>query len=120
MSSSVAHRRLRREYSALCTDPPPGCAVRPLKTDLLRAHFLLGVVVGGDGPGALSASSSSAEIFRDTPYEGGIYHGELRFPKTYPLGPPSVVMQTPSGRFEPGSKICFSMSNFHPELWNPM
>eukprot|EP00019_Armaparvus_languidus_P010261 CAMPEP_0168582516 /NCGR_PEP_ID=MMETSP0420-20121227/2023_1 /TAXON_ID=498008 /ORGANISM="Pessonella sp." /LENGTH=155 /DNA_ID=CAMNT_0008617007 /DNA_START=137 /DNA_END=604 /DNA_ORIENTATION=+ len=27
---------------------------------------------------------------------------------------------TPSGRFEPSKAICFSFSNFHPELWNPM
>jgi len=29
-------------------------------------------------------------------------------------------MRTPSGRFQPDKKICFSMSDFHPELWNPM
>lgn len=29
-------------------------------------------------------------------------------------------MLTPSGRFEPGAKICLSMSDYHPELWNPL
>lgn len=28
-------------------------------------------------------------------------------------------MLTPSGRFQPGAKICLSMSDFHPESWNP-
>jgi len=105
MASSASHRRLRKEYAALSKESPPGCAVQPLESNLLHAHFLLGV---------------DPIIFRDTPYEGGLYHGELRFPRNYPLGPPTVVMRTPSGRFVPGAKICFSMSDFHPELWNPM
>lgn len=32
-------------------------------------------------------------------YEGGYYHGMLKFPKEYPMKPPSVIMITPSGRF---------------------
>ena len=28
-------------------------------------------------------------------------------------------MITPSGRFEPNKPLCFSMSDFHPETWNP-
>jgi len=28
-------------------------------------------------------------------------------------------MFTPSGRFQPDRKICFSMSDFHPGSWNP-
>ncbi|KAF5359080.1 hypothetical protein D9757_013288 [Collybiopsis confluens] len=28
-------------------------------------------------------------------------------------------MLTPSGRFHPDKKICFSMSDFHPGSWNP-
>ena len=28
-------------------------------------------------------------------------------------------MLTPSGRFEPNDRICLSMSDFHPESWNP-
>ncbi|GMI26123.1 hypothetical protein TrRE_jg7692 [Triparma retinervis] len=29
-------------------------------------------------------------------------------------------METPSGRFRPGRRLCLSMSDFHPETWNPM
>jgi len=29
-------------------------------------------------------------------------------------------MLTPSGRFQPQTKLCLSMSDFHPETWNPM
>mmetsp|Transcript_20300 Transcript_20300/g.42523 ORF Transcript_20300/g.42523 Transcript_20300/m.42523 type:complete len:155 (-) Transcript_20300:109-573(-) len=29
-------------------------------------------------------------------------------------------METPNGRFKQGRRICLSMSDFHPETWNPM
>ena len=67
----------------------------------------------------------------DSPYAGGEYHGQLLFPAEYPFKPPgikvcgelvlwdrelieSLQMLTPSGRFYPDKKICFSMSDFHP------
>uniref|UniRef100_A0A7S3PXU4 UBC core domain-containing protein n=1 Tax=Chaetoceros debilis TaxID=122233 RepID=A0A7S3PXU4_9STRA len=103
MAQSTAIRRLKKEYSNLLKEPPPGAHVRPLETNFLHAHFLL-----------------HAEVFYDTPYEGGVYHGVLKFPFNYPLKPPTVILRTPSGRFQPDHKICFSMSDFHPELWNPM
>ena len=67
----------------------------------------------------------------DSPYAGGEYHGQLLFPAEYPFKPPGIKvcgelvlwdreliasfqMLTPSGRFYPDKKICFSMSDFHP------
>jgi len=41
------------------------------------------------------------------------------FPPEYPFKPPGIKMLTPSGRFQPDKKICFSMSDFHPGTWNP-
>lgn len=38
----------------------------------------------------------------------------------YPFKPPAIMMLTPSGRFEPNRRLCLSMSDFHPETWNPM
>eukprot|EP00960_Hanusia_phi_P038738 753572-Hanusia_phi.AAC.9 len=55
-----------------------------------------------------------------SPYQGGYYHGIIRFPQEYPYKPPSIRMLTPSGRFEPNQRICLSMSDFHPETWNCM
>ena len=57
---------------------------------------------------------------KDCDYEGGFYHGRLSFPAEYPMKPPSIMMFTPSGRFETNTKICTSFSDFHPETWNPM
>lgn len=55
----------------------------------------------------------------DTEFEGGIYHGRILLPTEYPFKPPSFVMLTPSGRFEVGKKICLSISERHPEHWQP-
>jgi len=55
----------------------------------------------------------------DSPYHGGEYHGMIMFPAEYPFKPPGIKMLTPSGRFAPDKKICFSMSDFHPGTWNP-
>ena len=55
----------------------------------------------------------------DCPYEGGCYFGTIIFPKEYPLKPPGIEMITPNGRFEINKRICMSMSDYHPESWNP-
>ena len=57
---------------------------------------------------------------KESPLEGGIYHGKLIFPQEYPYKPPSIFMITPNGRFNPLQRICMSMSDYHPELWNPV
>ena len=44
---------------------------------------------------------------------------KLKFPADYPFKPPSIYMCTPSGRFATGQRLCLSMSDFHPETWNP-
>ncbi|CAJ1940860.1 unnamed protein product [Sphenostylis stenocarpa] len=56
---------------------------------------------------------------RDTEFEGGIYHGRIQLPSEYPFKPPSFMLLTPSGRFETQTKICLSISNHHPEHWQP-
>ena len=91
---SMCTRRLRKELKSLSKDPirDPRIVVAPNESNLLEMHY---VIEGSTG----------------TPYEGGIYHGKLIFPKEYPLKPPSVIMSTPSGRFQPGRRLCLSMSD---------
>ncbi|KAJ0238444.1 Ubiquitin-conjugating enzyme E2 32 [Hirschfeldia incana] len=55
----------------------------------------------------------------DTEFEGGIYHGRIQLPADYPFKPPSFMLLTPNGRFETNTKICLSISNYHPEHWQP-
>ena len=54
-----------------------------------------------------------------TPYEGGQYWGTLMFPPDYPFAPPAIRMHTPSGRFQPSTRLCLSISDFHPKSFNP-
>ena len=55
----------------------------------------------------------------DTPYAGGQYWGSLMFPSDYPFAPPAIRMHTPSGRFQPSTRLCLSISDFHPKSFNP-
>eukprot|EP00930_Biecheleria_cincta_P001081 TRINITY_DN102243_c0_g1_i1.p1 TRINITY_DN102243_c0_g1~~TRINITY_DN102243_c0_g1_i1.p1 ORF type:complete len:599 (-),score=61.22 TRINITY_DN102243_c0_g1_i1:143-1939(-) len=100
-ASSGAARRLRRELEAIWRCPNAQVTVRPSESSLLEWHFAL------------------HSLPEDTPYGGGCYHGRLLFPPQYPNSPPTVVMVTPSGRLETGCRLCLSMTDFHPESWNP-
>lgn len=97
----MATARLRKELVNLKKDPPPDIIAEPDESNILRWHY------GIRGP-------------TSTPFEGGTYVGKLQFPPEYPMKAPSIYMMTPSGRFQINTKICMSMSNFHPESWNPM
>eukprot|EP00586_Coscinodiscus_wailesii_P019454 CAMPEP_0172500612 /NCGR_PEP_ID=MMETSP1066-20121228/140818_1 /TAXON_ID=671091 /ORGANISM="Coscinodiscus wailesii, Strain CCMP2513" /LENGTH=204 /DNA_ID=CAMNT_0013274941 /DNA_START=250 /DNA_END=860 /DNA_ORIENTATION=+ len=103
MANDMCTRRLTRELQSLLKSPlrSPRITAIPNEANILEWHY---VIEGNAG----------------TPYHGGYYHGKLIFPKEYPLKPPSVIMLTPSGRFKPNRRLCLSMSDFHPESWNPM
>jgi len=101
MANDMCRRRLQKELSSLMRHPVESITTRPDEKNILEVHYVL-------------------EGSKGTPYEGGHYHGLLRFPPEYPLKPPSVLMYTPSGRFVPNRRLCLSMSDYHPESWNPM
>ena len=46
--------------------------------------------------------------------------GKLQFPQDYPWKPPSIMLITQSGRFDVNKRICLSISDYHPESWNPV
>ncbi|KAF8159940.1 ubiquitin-conjugating enzyme/RWD-like protein [Crassisporium funariophilum] len=97
MASKAAQKRLSKEYVAMQKEPPPFVWAAPDEKNILTSFR---------GP-------------PDSPFTGGEYHGVLLFPSEYPFKPPGIKMFTPSGRFQPDRKICFSMSDFHPGTWNP-
>uniref|UniRef100_A0A0N4ZHP1 Ubiquitin-conjugating enzyme E2 J2 n=1 Tax=Parastrongyloides trichosuri TaxID=131310 RepID=A0A0N4ZHP1_PARTI len=92
--------RLRKDYKNLIKDPIPLLEAVPLEENICEWHFC---IVGAP----------------DTPYLGGYYHGKLVFPPDFPFRPPAIYMITPSGRFKTNSRLCLSMSDFHPDTWNP-
>ncbi|KAJ6471877.1 UBC-like protein [Mycena sanguinolenta] len=100
MASKAASKRLSKEYVTMQREPPPFVWAAPEEKNILTWNFLI------RGPS-------------DSPFAGGEYHGLLLFPPEYPFKPPGIKMLTPSGRFHPDKKICFSMSDFHPGSWNP-
>jgi len=103
MATDICIRRLTKELRSLIKDPikNPKVTVAADESNILEVHYVI-------------------EGSEKTPYAGGIYHGKLIFPKDYPLKPPSVIMITKNGRFQPNRRLCLSMSDFHPESWNPM
>eukprot|EP01069_Polyplicarium_translucidae_P011401 Polyplicarium_translucidae@DN389_c0_g1_i1.p1 len=94
-------RRLMAEYRAIATSKFDHFTIRPNERDQLQAHFVI------------------FNLPKNCPYHGGVYHGMVSLPHNYPFAPPAIYMHTPSGRFVTGQRLCFSMSDFHPESWNP-
>ena len=73
MSLSTAQRRLLQEYRNLTNDPPDGITAGPVsEDDMFHWEALI------EGP-------------QGTPFEGGIFPAELKFPKDYPLAPPKMT-----------------------------
>ncbi|XP_004241904.1 ubiquitin-conjugating enzyme E2 34 isoform X2 [Solanum lycopersicum] len=101
MAEKACVKRLQKEYRALCKEPVSHVVARPSPNDILEWHYVL---EGSEG----------------TPFAGGLYYGKIKFPPEYPFKPPGISMVTPNGRFMTHKKICLSMSDFHPESWNPM
>ncbi|KAF2280096.1 UBC-like protein [Westerdykella ornata] len=100
MASPGATKRLTKEYARISKSPPPFIIAHPSDSNILEWHYIL------TGP-------------PDTPYEGGQYWGTLLFPPNYPFAPPAIRMHTPSGRFQPSTRLCLSISDFHPKSFNP-
>ncbi|KAL5218140.1 hypothetical protein ABZP36_018824 [Zizania latifolia] len=95
-----AVKRILQEVKEMQSNPSPDFMALPLEEDIFEWQFAI------LGP-------------RDSEFEGGIYHGRIQLPSDYPFKPPSFMLLTPSGRFEVQKKICLSISNYHPEHWQP-
>lgn len=98
--TNSAMARLKQDYLRLKKDPVPYVLAEPVPSNLMEWHYVV------KGP-------------EKTPYEGGFYHGKLVFPGEYPFAPPSIYMTTPNGRFKVNTRLCLSISDFHPDTWNP-
>lgn len=70
-----ASKRLQRELLDIIRDPPPYCIVAPKSSGL---HTWEACIRGPDG----------------SPYEGGSFFLDIRFPREYPFSPPIVRFRT--------------------------
>ncbi|KAJ7632418.1 UBC-like protein [Roridomyces roridus] len=98
--NNSAVKRIMQEARELANDPSPEYSAAPLEDDIFEWHCTL------RGPAG-------------TEFEGGLYHFRILLPAEYPFRPPSLMMLTPSGRFETDTKICISFTSYHEELWQP-
>lgn len=85
MASSVASKRLFQEYRTLTNNPPDGITAGPITEDDIFVWEAL--IQGPEG----------------TPFEGGIFPAELKFPRDYPLAPPTMK---------------FTCDMWHPNVYN--
>ncbi|XP_062575047.1 ubiquitin-conjugating enzyme E2 J2-like [Saccostrea cucullata] len=96
--NTTATARLKQDYMRIMKDPVPYVRALPLPSNILEWHYIV------TGP-------------EKSPYEGGIYHGKLIFPREFPFKPPSIYMITPNGRFKCNTRLCLSISDFHPDTF---
>jgi ubiquitin-conjugating enzyme E2 J2 len=76
MAERACVQRLQKEFRALCKEPVPHVLARPSPTDILEWHYVL-------------------EGSENTPFEGGVYHGKVKFPPEYPFKPPGIRFTHP-------------------------
>jgi len=101
MTEKACLKRLQKEYISMQKQPVDHILAVPNESNLLEWHYVI------QGPAG-------------SPYAGGFYWGVLKFPSEYPFKPPAILMFSKSGRFATNTRLCLSMSDFHPETWNPM
>ncbi|KAI1414352.1 ubiquitin-conjugating enzyme/RWD-like protein [Hypoxylon sp. FL1857] len=114
MSHTTAHRRLLQEYKMLTNNPPDGITAGPVSEDDMLTWEAL--IQGPEG----------------TPFEGGVFPAELKFPKDYPLAPPKMTFlgEIFHPNVYPSGLVCISI--LHPpgddpnhyehasERWSPI
>merc|ERR1711991_629888 len=102
MNGNMAFRRLMKEYKDLIENAPDGITAGPLNED----DFLVweALIEGPEG----------------SPYEGGVFRAQLKFPPSYPMMPPTMQFVTDiwHPNIHPDGKVCISI--LHPPGNDPM
>ncbi|CAE6521039.1 unnamed protein product [Rhizoctonia solani] len=121
MASKPAQKRLSKEFLEMQRSPPPFVWASPEEKNIL--HF-------GHRELHCTRTTRLPVCWWRIPWPDLVpvrlsiqaprYQGICPNHVTYHVIQSSLTqMYTPSGRFQPDKKICFSMSDFHPGTWNP-
>jgi len=94
--ASVPLKRLLQEYRQLTNNPPEGILAAPISDDDI---FTWKAAVMGP---------------KDTPYDGGLFLAELKFPRDYPLNPPK--MRFTSSMWHPNSMLSCTAQDSNAEF----
>ena len=92
-------KRIQKEYRDLLKNPIENIIILPNPNNIYEWHYII--------------------LGTEEPYKNGIYYGILTLPIEYPYKAPRIIIKTPNGRFKPDTRLCFSMSDYHQETWNP-
>lgn len=95
MTKSIGQSRLLQEMKSMVKDKSHNIFSQPLENDLFIWHF---TILGPE----------------NTDFHEGIYHGQIVLPFEYPFKPPDIYFFTKNGRFEVSTKICLTITQYHP------
>jgi ubiquitin-conjugating enzyme E2 D/E len=91
-------RRLTKEYKELTENPITNCSATLINDDITTWDA---TIIGPD----------------DTPYAGGVFKLQIKFPPTYPINPPQVYFKTKIFHCNiNGESICLDILKYN---WSP-